>query len=52
MQGSQIKTYEAVHHIESEEMKKDQSPVDIVHVHLVSPSTPQSYMVSALINGT
>ena len=52
MQGNQSKTEKVVHHIDREETKKEQSPVDIVHVHSVSPSTPQSYMVPVEINGT
>ena len=41
-----------MHHIDSNDTGKEQSPVDIVHVHSVAPSLPESYKVPVEINGT
>ena len=41
-----------VHHVGSEEITKEQSPVDIIHVHSITPSVPESYKVPVEINGS
>ena len=40
-----------MHHIDSNNVAKEQSPADIVHVHSVTPSLPESYKVPVEING-
>ena len=41
-----------VHHVGSEDITKEQSPVDIIHVHSITPSVPESYKVPVEINGS
>ena len=48
---NQSNTDRPVHHIDSNDTGKEQSPVDIVHVHSVAPSIPESYKVPVEING-
>ena len=48
---NQSNTERPVHHIDSNDTRKE-SPVDIVHVHSVTPSLPESYKVPVEINGT
>ena len=40
-----------MHHIDSNNVAKEQSPADIVHVHSVTPSLPESYKAPVEING-
>ena len=47
---NQSKTDRPVHHIDSNDAGKEQSPVDIVHVHSVAPSIPESYKVPVELN--
>ena len=49
---NQPSTDRPVHHIDSNDTGKEQSPADIVHVHSVTPSLPESYKVPVEINGT
>ena len=41
-----------VHHVGSEDITKEQSLVDIIHAHSITPSVPQSYKMPVEINGS